>query len=82
MDVAPGVRGMTGPGRLYAGRMQAKAVIVREVERPHWRIWNSNARNARRILDRVRKVMHVFQGERSHRATAVPFVPQAVARVA
>jgi hypothetical protein len=54
------------------GRMQAKAVIVPEVERLHWRIWNGKARNARRTLDRVRKVMHVFQGERSCRTTAVP----------
>jgi hypothetical protein len=53
-------------------RMQAKAVIVPEVERLHWRIWNGKARNARRTLDRVRKVMHVFQGERSCRTTAVP----------
>jgi hypothetical protein len=53
-------------------RMQAKAVIVPQVERLHWRIWNGKARNARRTLDRVRKVMHVFQGERSCRTTAVP----------
>jgi hypothetical protein len=54
------------------GRMQAKAVIVPEVERLHWRIWNGKVRNARRTLDRVRKVMHVFQGERSRRTTPVP----------
>jgi hypothetical protein len=37
-------------------------------------IWNGKARNARRTLDQVRKVtvMHVFQGERSGRTTAVP----------
>lgn len=54
------------------GRMKAKAVIVPEVERLHWRIWNGKARNARRTLERVRKVMHVFQGEDSHRTMAVP----------
>jgi hypothetical protein len=54
------------------GRMQAKAVIVPEVERLHWRIWNGKARNARRTLDRVRKVMHVFQGERARRTMALP----------
>jgi hypothetical protein len=48
------------------GRMRAKAVIVPEVERLHWRIWNGKAKNARRTLERVRQVMHVFQGERSH----------------
>jgi hypothetical protein len=54
------------------GRTQAKAVIVPEVERLHWRIWNGKAKNARRTFDRVRKVMHVFQGERGHRTMAVP----------
>jgi hypothetical protein len=38
----------------------------------HWRIWNGKAKNAWRTLDRVRQVMHVFQGERSHRTTAAP----------
>jgi hypothetical protein len=54
------------------GRMQAKAVIVPEVERLHWRIWNDKARNARRTLERVSNVMHVFQGERSHRTMVAP----------
>jgi hypothetical protein len=63
-------------------RAKAGAVIVPEVERLHWRIWNGKARNARRTLDRVRKVMHVFQGERSCRMTAVPSSRKAVARVA
>jgi hypothetical protein len=54
------------------GGTQAKAVIVLEVERLHWRIWNGKTENARRTLDRVREVMHVFQGERGHRTMAVP----------
>ena len=54
------------------GRMHAKAAIVAEVERLHWRIWNGKAKNARRTLERVLKVMHVFQGEGVHRAAAVP----------
>ena len=54
------------------GRMQAKAAIVAEVERLHWRIWNGKAKNARRTLERVRKVMHVFKGEGAHRPTAEP----------
>ena len=53
-------------------RVQAKAVIVAEVERLHWRIWNGKARNAQFSLDRIRKVMHVFKGERGHRTTGVP----------
>jgi hypothetical protein len=43
----------------------AKAVIVAEVERLHWRIWNGNAKNAQRSIKRIRKVMHVFKGEQS-----------------
>src|ERR1700758_2434822 len=45
-------------------RVTAKAVIVAEVERLHWRIWNGNAKNAQRSIKRIRKVMHVFKGER------------------
>src|SRR5690349_16829366 len=49
------------------GRIQAKAVIVEEVER--LRIWNGKAKNARRSIDRIRKVMRVFKDER---ITGVP----------
>jgi hypothetical protein len=52
--------------------MQAKAVIVPEIERLHRRIWNGNAKKAPRTLERVRKVIHVFQGERSPLPLAVP----------
>ena len=41
--------------------MQAKIAIVDEVERLRWRIWNGKAKNARRSIDRVRKVMHVYK---------------------
>ena len=54
------------------GRMQAKTVIVAEVERLRWRIWNGKAKNARRSIDRIRKVMHVFKGEHDHRTTGAP----------
>ena len=47
-------------------RVTAKAVIVAEVERLHWRIWNGKAKNAQRSIKRIRKVMHVFKGEHSH----------------
>jgi hypothetical protein len=47
------------------GRVKAKAMIVAEVERLHWRIWNGKAKNAQRSIKRIRKVMHVFKGERS-----------------
>ena len=53
-------------------RVQAKAVIVEEVERLRWRIWNGKARNAKRSIDRIRKVMHVYKGERSLDAKSAP----------
>jgi hypothetical protein len=49
------------------GRTQAKATIVTEVERLHWRIWNGKAKNAQKTFDRIRKVMHLYKGERGHR---------------
>jgi hypothetical protein len=47
----------------------AKAVIVAEVERLHWRIWNGKAKNARKSIDRIRAVMSHFQGEAGGRNT-------------
>src|SRR3984957_13174515 len=54
------------------GRMQAKSVIVDEVERLRWRIWNGNATDARRSIDRVRKVMHVYKDARGHYTRSAP----------
>jgi hypothetical protein len=53
-------------------RVQAKAVIVEEVERLRWRIWNGKAKNAKRSIDRIRKVMHVYKEERGHRIRSAP----------
>jgi hypothetical protein len=53
-------------------RVQAKAVIVAEVERLRWRIWNGKAKNAQRSIDRIRKVMHVFKGEHGRHTKGVP----------
>jgi hypothetical protein len=53
-------------------RVTAKATIVAEVERLHWRIWNGKARNAQRSIKRIRKVMHVFKGEHRQGARNVP----------
>jgi len=54
------------------GRMQAKIVIVDEVERLRWRIWNGKAKNAKRSIDRVRKVMHVYKDELGQHARNAP----------
>ena len=43
---------------------EAKAVIVEEVERLHWRIWNGKARDAQVSIDRIRAVVHHFQANR------------------
>jgi hypothetical protein len=52
--------------------MQAKTVIVEEVERLRWRIWNGKAKNAKRSIDRVRKVMHAYKEERGHNMRSAP----------
>jgi hypothetical protein len=53
-------------------RVEAKAVIVEEVERLHWRLWNGKATNARTSIDRIRAVMHPFQGEPGGRKSITP----------
>jgi hypothetical protein len=44
-------------------REAAKALIVGEVERLRWRLWNGKASNARISIDRIHVVMHHFKGE-------------------
>jgi len=53
-------------------RGAAKAVIVEEVERLHWRIWNGKAKDAQISIDRIRAVMHHFRGEPDHRRSTAP----------
>jgi len=53
------------------GRITAKAAIIKEVERLRWRIWHGKAKDAQLTLERIRKVMHVFRGERAHRTKGV-----------
>ena len=48
-------------------RENAKAVIVTEIDRLHWRIWNGKAKDARITLERIRQVMPVFRGEQGDR---------------
>jgi len=50
----------------------AKAVIVAEVERLHWRVWNGKAKDAQVSVDRIRAVMHHFQGEPEGRTSITP----------
>ena len=53
-------------------RAAAKAVIVEEVERLHWRLWNGKAKDAQISIDRIRAVMHHFQGEKGERKSVAP----------
>ena len=53
-------------------RVAAKAAIVAEVERLHWRIWNGKAKNAGKSIDRIRAVMHHFQCEPGSRKSIAP----------
>jgi hypothetical protein len=53
-------------------RVAAKAVIVADVERPHWRLWNGKAANARISIDRIHAVMHHFKGEAGTRKPIAP----------
>ncbi len=53
-------------------REAAKVVIVAEVERLHWRVWNGKAQDAQASIDRIRAVMHPFQGEPEGRKSVAP----------
>jgi len=53
-------------------RAAATAVIVEEVERLHWRIWNGKAKDAQISIDCIRAVMHHFRGEPDQRRSTAP----------
>ena len=53
-------------------RAAAKAVIVEEVERLRWRLWNGKAKDAKVSIDRIRVVMHHFRGEPGSRRSIAP----------
>jgi hypothetical protein len=53
-------------------RAAAKAVIVEEVDRLHGRLWNGKAKDAQISIERIRAVMHHFQGEQAQRKSIAP----------
>jgi hypothetical protein len=53
-------------------RAAAKAVIVEEVERLRWRLWNGKARDAGISLERIQAAMPAFQGEPDSRRSVAP----------
>jgi hypothetical protein len=48
-------------------REHAKTVIVTEIDRLHWRIWNGKAKDAKVTLERIRAVMPAFRAEQGGR---------------
>jgi hypothetical protein len=47
-------------------------VIVEEVERLHWRLWNGKTKDAQISIDRIRAVTHHFRREQSLRKSFAP----------
>ena len=47
-------------------------MIVEEVERLRWRLWNGKAKDGQISIERIRKVMHAYQGELDGRRSAAP----------
>lgn len=55
-----------------AAQVEAKALIVEEVERLRWRLWNGKAKDGQISIERIREVMHAYQGEPDGRRSAAP----------
>jgi hypothetical protein len=53
-------------------RAAAKAVIVEEVERLRWRLWNGKAQDAGISLERIQAAMPPFEGEPDSRRSVAP----------
>ena len=51
---------------------EAKAVIVAEADRLRWRLWNGKAKDAQASIERIRAVIHHFQGEPACRRSVAP----------
>ncbi len=47
-------------------------MIVEEVERLRWRLWNGKAKDAKVSIDRIRAVMHHFRDEPGSRRSSAP----------
>jgi len=47
-------------------------VIVEQLERRHWRIWNGKASNPQSAIDRLREVMPAFEEESDHCKVRAP----------
>jgi hypothetical protein len=47
-------------------------VIVTEVDRLRWRLWNGKAKDTHISIERIRAVMHHFRGEQGQRKSIAP----------
>jgi hypothetical protein len=47
-------------------------VIVAEVDRLRWRLWNGKAKDARISIERIRMMRHHFRGEQGGRKSIAP----------
>jgi hypothetical protein len=54
-------------------RVAVKVMIVKEIERLHWRLWNGEAKDAQTSIDRIRAVMHHFQGKQGQQNSIAPW---------
>jgi hypothetical protein len=54
-------------------RVAVKVMIVKEIERLHWRLWNGKAKDAQISIDRIRAVMHHFQGKQGQQNSIAPW---------
>ena len=55
-----------------AARVRAKAVIVTEVERLHWWIWNGKTKDGQKSIARVPTIIHHFWAEPDSRKSIAP----------
>jgi|GEM_PF-3337461 hypothetical protein len=53
-------------------RTLVTAVIVKEVARLHWRLWNGKAKDVQINIGRIRAVRHHFRGEYQSRRSIAP----------
>jgi hypothetical protein len=54
-------------------RVAVKVMIVKEIERLHWRLWNGKAKDAQTSIDRIRAAMHHFQGKQGQQNSIAPW---------
>ena len=62
-------------------QQQAKAEVIAEIERLHWRTWNGKAKDARITLKRLRTLLPAFKGARGGMGEPVRKLRRALAKI-